>query len=78
MKRLVALVILAHLVQCRPIDLSEGWDLGKNQTGEVIAKIVCQCGTSEDLKQTSYVLQTSDIRQTCSEGDRLCDSVCTD
>jgi len=69
-------LVLATLMQCRPIDLSEGWSFATDQGG-VIAKVVCQCSESGDSKQASYVMQTQDVRQTCSEGNRLCESVCS-
>jgi hypothetical protein len=68
--------MLAHLIQCRPIDLAEGWDVAGDQKGGVIAKISCRCGDNDTSKEISYALQTPDIRQTCSEGDRLCDAAC--
>ena len=77
MKRFALLVALAQLIQCRPIDLAEGWNAAGDTEGGVIAKIVCRCDATDSSKDISYALQTPDIRQTCSDVDRLCVAVCT-
>ncbi len=76
MKRFAPLLLAVHLLQCRPIDLAEGWATSQDSNGGVVAKIVCQCDNQPDAIPASYVLQTQDIRQTCSEGDQLCVSPC--
>lgn len=74
-----------RLVQCRPIELTDGraggnpagWnysELTGAQPG-VVARIVCAC-PSLRFQDVTFVLQTADILATCRRGAALCVPAC--
>lgn len=70
----------ATLMQCRPVDLTE--------SDQITAKIVCACDyalvqpdshcVEQITEHSSFVIETTDIRQTCGQGSNLCAPACAD
>jgi hypothetical protein len=67
-----------HLMQCRPVDLTE--------SESVSIRLVCECeyaaiptnsGCSDQkAEHHSFFVEAQDVRHLCEEGSSLCESTC--
>ena len=65
-------------MQCRPVDLTD--------SDQITAKIVCACGYAlvqpdshcleQKAEHASFIIETTDIQQTCGQGSHLCEPAC--